>query len=243
MLLQQRGIELVSRLNKANRKADFRRGKRLGNHDHIVQWSKPSSIRSLDWSTYKSLPDSITIRETLIHVAQPGFRTKQIIIVTTLLDPEQTTREDLAALYRQRWNNELDLRSLKSTLQMHHLRCKSPELVRKEIWTHALAYNLIRTVIAQAAATHKLVPRSVSFKGAVQTLEAFQPMLERATHNSAQRASLYQNLLEAIATHRVGDRPNRFEPRVKKRRLNHYGWLMQPRAEIKRKMAQGLTEI
>lgn len=243
LLLQQRGIELVARLNKANRKADFRRGKRLGDHDHIVQWNKPSSIRSLDRSTYKSLPDSITIRETLIHVAQPGFRTKQIIVVTTLLDPAQTTREDLAALYRERWNNELDLRSLKSTLQMHHLRCKSPELVRKEIWTHALAYNLIRIAIAQAAATHKLVPRSISFKGAVQTLEAFQPILERAAHHSPQSASLYQNLLEAIATHRVGDRPNRFEPRVKKRRLNHYGWLMQPRAEIKRKMAQGVTEI
>jgi hypothetical protein len=127
-------------------------------------------------------------------------------------------------------------------LTQTHLRCKSPELVRKEIWTHALAYNLIRIAIAQAATTHKLVPRSISFKGAVQTLEAFQPTLERAVH-SPQRASLYQNLLEAIATHRVGDRPNRFEPRVKKRRLNQYGWLMQPRAEIKRKMAQGVTEI
>lgn len=243
LLLQQRGVELVARLNKANRKADFRRGKRLGDHDHVVQWFKPSSIRSLDWPTYRTLPDCITIRETLIRVAQPGFRTKEIVVVTTLLDPTQTTREDLAVLYRERWNNELDLRSLKSTLQMHHLRCKTPGLVRKEIWTHALAYNLLRTVIAQAAATHDLVPRSISFKGASQTLEAFQPMMERVAHCGARRLSLYQDLLDAIVIHRVADRPNRFEPRVKKRRLNHYGWLMRPRAEIKRKMTQHVTEI
>lgn len=243
LLLQRRGIELVARLNKANRKADFRRGKRLGDHDHIVRWYKPSSIRSLDWSTYKALPDFITIRETLVRVAQTGFRTKEIVVVTTLLDPTQTTREDLASLYRQRWNNELDLRCLKSTLQMNHLRCKTPELVRKEIWTHALAYNLIRAIIAQAAATHDLPPRSISFKGASQTLEAFQPMLAQVANCTAKCLELYHALLNVIAKHRVADRPNRFEPRVKKRRLNHYGWLMQPRAEIKRKMAQELTKI
>ena len=107
VLLQKRGVELVSRLNKANRKADFRRGKRLGNEDHIVCWRKPSGIRSLDWQTYKSLPDSITIREARIRVAQPGFRTKCIVVVTTLLDPRQTTKDDLATLYRARWNNEV----------------------------------------------------------------------------------------------------------------------------------------
>src|SRR5205085_9683125 len=120
----------------------------------------------------------ITNRETFIRVAQPGFRTKSIVVVTTLLDPQQTTPQELAALYRARWNNELDLRSIKCTLQMHHLRCKTPELVRKEIWTHVLAYNLIRTIMARAASTHDLMPRSISFKGTVQTLEAFQPVIE-----------------------------------------------------------------
>ena len=244
LLLKERGIELVGRLNKANRKADFRRGKRLGHHDHIVRWFKPTSIRSLDWQTYKSLPEYITIRETEFRVAQPGFRTKAIVVVTTLLDPQQTTTEDLATLYRARWNNEIDLRSIKSTMQMHHLRCMTPELVRKEIWTHILAYNLIRTIMAQAAATHHLLPRSISFKGASQTLEAFQPMIElRAAHGTAHRLRLYQTLLDAIATHRVADRPDRYEPRVKKRRANHYGWLTKPRAEIKRTMAKGITTI
>jgi len=101
-MLQQQGIELVLRLNKANRKADFRRGKRLAHHDHIVRWAKPTSIRSLDRANYSTLPDYITIRETLVRVAQPGFRTKTIVVVTTLLDPQQTTPADLASLYRAR---------------------------------------------------------------------------------------------------------------------------------------------
>ena len=122
--------------------------------------------------------------------------------MTTLLDREQTTPEDLATLYRARWNNELDLRSIKRTLQMHELRCKMPELVRKKIWTHILAYNLVRTVMIQAAAIHDLMPRSISFKGTVQTLEAFQPLIElQGIHHRASLLQLYRHLLNAIATH------------------------------------------
>lgn len=241
LLLQERGVEFVSRLNKANRKPDFRRGKRLGNDDHIVRWFKPTSIRSLDWQTYKLLPEYITVREARIRVEQPGFRTKVVVVVTTLLDPRQTTQEDLATLYRERWNNELDLRSIKSTMQMGDLRCKTPELVRKEVWTHVLAYNLIRTIIAQAASRHDIQPRSISFKGTIQTLEAFQPLIAfRGERSAVHRMALYQQLLDAVATHQVADRPDRFEPRMKKHRRNHYGWLTKPRAEIKRLMAKGL---
>jgi hypothetical protein len=241
LLLQERGVEFVSRLNKANRKLDFRRGKRLGNDDHIVRWFKPTSIRSLDWQTYKLLPEYITVREARIRIEHPGFRTKVVVVVTTLLDPRQTTQEDLATLYRERWNNELDLRSIKSTMQMGDLRCKTPELVRKEVWTHVLAYNLIRTIIAQAASRHDIQPRSISFKGTIQTLEAFQPLIVfRGERSAAHRMALYQQLLDAVATHQVADRPDRFEPRVKKHRRNHYGWLTKPRAEIKRLMAKGL---
>src|SRR5262245_13876715 len=136
--LQERGIDMVSRLNKAHRTADFRRGKRVGHQDHIVRWLKPTFVRSLDWQTHKALPEYITVRETFIRVAQRGFRTRSIVVVTTLLDPQQTTKEDLAILYRARWNNELDLRSIKSTMQMRQLRCKTPEMVHKEVWTHIL---------------------------------------------------------------------------------------------------------
>jgi hypothetical protein len=244
VLLKDRGLELVGRLNKAHRSADFRRGKRLGDQDHIVHWRKPTSIRSLDWQSYKALPESVMVRETRIRVTQPGFRTKSIVVVTTLLDPQQTSQEDLATLYRARWNNELDLRSIKCTMQMDRLRCKTPELVRKEIWTHVLAYNLIRTLIAQAASKHDIVPRSISFKGTIQTLEAFQPMLElQAEKGSAHRVRLYQNLLHAIATHRVADRPDRFEPRLMKYRRYQYDWLTRPRSEVKRDMAKGVIKI
>jgi len=244
VLLTERGVDFVGRLNKAHRTADFRRGKRLGPQDHLVRWLKPTSIRSLDRQSYHALPESVTIRETKIRVTQPGFRTKAVVVVTTLLDPQQASKEDLAALYRARWNNELDLRSIKSTMQMRDLRCKTPELVRKEIWTHVLAYNLMRTLMAQAAATHDLQPRSISFKGAIQTLEAFQPLVDlQVSRGADHRLALYDKLLEAIATHRVGDRPDRFEPRVKKRRRNHYGWLTRPRSEVKRKMAKGVNNI
>jgi hypothetical protein len=242
-LLRERRVELVSRLNKAHRKADFRRGRRLGPDDHVVRWAKPTSIRSLDRETYHALPDSVTVRETRVRVRQPGFRTRSIVVVTTLLDPKQTTKEDLATLYRARWHNELDLRSLKSAMQMGELRCKAPESVRKEVWAHVLAYNLIRTVMAQAAARHGVAPRTISFTGAMQTLEAFQPLLEfGAAPDAASRLRLYHDLLDAIATHRVGDRPDRYEPRLKKRRRNNYDWLTKPRAELKRKMAKGVTE-
>jgi len=201
---------------------------------------KPTSIRALDRRTYNSLPESITVRETKVRVTQPGFRTRSIVVVTSLLDPRRTTKEDLASLYRARWNNELDLRSLKSTLQMHQLRCKTPGLVRSEIWTHVLAYNLIRTTMAQAATTHDLLPRCISFKGACQTLEAFQPVIElQAAQGPLHRLDLYLDLLDAIATHQVADRPDRFEPRLKKQRRDHYGWLTRPRADVKRDMAKG----
>jgi hypothetical protein len=127
-------------------------------------------------------------------------------------------------------------------MQMRELRCKTPELVRKEVWAHILAYNLIRTIMAQAAAKHDMAPRSVSFKGTLQTLEAFQPLLELGATDDAGRLELYHDLLDAIASHRVGDWPDRYEPRLKKRRRNFYDWLTEPRAKIKRKMAKGFTK-
>jgi hypothetical protein len=244
VMLQQRGLELVSRLNKANRKADFRKGQRLGKEDHLVRWRKPTSIRSVDRKTYQSLPEYLTVRETRIHVEQRGFRSQVIIVVTTLLDPAQTTKQDLALLYRARWNNELDLRSIKSTMQMDILRCKTPELVRKEIWTHILAYNLIRTIMAQAACQHDIEPRTISFKGALQTLEAFQPLIDfQGDRGPSFRATLYRHLLDAIALHRVADRPDRFEPRKRKRSLLKVEWMTEPRWVLKRQMLKRVREI
>ena len=176
LLLKRQGVDSVTQL-RVTRNVDFRKGSRLGKGDHLVRWRKPNTRRWVDRETYKSFPADLTVRECRVNIQQPGFRAKHIIVVTTLLDAEKYPKEDLAQLYRARWNAELDLRSLKVDLQMDILRCKTPELVRKEIWTHVLAYNLIRTVMAQAAISHQIEPRTISFKGAKQTLEAFQSVL------------------------------------------------------------------
>ena len=242
--LKQRGVDSVSRLNRAHRSADFRRGKRLGKDDHIVRWQKPGrKPDSIDRQTFNSLPDFLEVRECRIRVKQRGFRTRNVIVVTTLLDPVQYTKEDLCQLYFARWNAEIDLASIKVTMQMGVLRCRTPELVRKEVWTHILAYNLIRTVMAQAAAKHDLEPRTISFKGALRTLEEFQRLIDyQGDRGSAKRHYLYQALLDCIATHRVADRPDRFEPRLRKRRPKHYAFLRKPRHVIKSEMHKGITK-
>jgi Transposase DDE domain len=242
-LLKQRGVDTVSRLS-AHRRADFRKGRRLGKDDHLVVWRKPTSIRSVDRRTYNALPDSITVREVQFRVEQPGFRTRSVVVVTTILDPGQASAEELASLYRARWNNELDLRSIKVTLQMDLLRCKTPELVRKEIWTHVLAYNLIRTVMAQAASREGAEPRSISFKATLQVLEAFRPLIAyHAGRGAGHLAALYEPLLRAIAVHRVADRPDRFEPRMTKKGPRGYESLKRPRKEIKLQMLKRAIKI
>jgi len=242
-MLKARGVDSVSRLS-SHRKADFRRGKRLAKGDHIVKWPKRTKPRAMDRETFKSLPEFLTIREVRVRVSQRGFRTRNIIVVTTILDTDEFTKCDLAELYLARWNNELDLRSLKQTMQMDILRCKTPELVRKEIWTHILAYNLIRTIIAQSAVRHDVTPRSISFKTAIQILEAFKPIIAiQGRCNSTLRKILYGQLLDAIAVHKVGNRPNRFEPRRIKRKKGAYDWLTKPRDEMKRHILKQLNKI
>ena len=161
--------------------------------------------------------------------------------VTLLSEADAMWRGE--ALYRARWNNELDLRSIKSTMKMDVLRCKTPELVHKEIWTHILAYNLIRTIMAQAAAKRGIQPRTISFKGALQTLEAFQPLIDfQGRRDSSLRAVLYQQLLDAVALHRVANRPDRFEPRYRKRRSKRYAELKMPRREAKLAILKGVSK-
>jgi len=230
-LLKQRGIDVVMRVHQA-REVDFCRGQRLGRNDHVVVWPKPAQRPDwMDEATYAALPNELVMREILVQVGQKGFRTEEVIVATTLLDPEAYTQDEIADLYRARWYAELDLRSLKETMQMDVLRGKTPEIVRKEIWVHVLAYNLIRTVMAQAAQRHGILPRTISFKGAMQTLQAFQPHLAAASPEELPR--LCAAIWEAVATHRVGDRPDRYEPRVKKRRPKPYKLLTQPRREAR----------
>jgi len=230
-MLCQRNSDVVMRLHQ-RRDADFRRGDRLGRNDHVVKWVKPAQCPAwMDEATYTALPDELPMREIRVRISQPGFRTEEVLVVTTLLDEELYPADEIAALYRARWNAELDLRSLKDTMHMDVLRGKKPDIVRKEIWVHGLAYNLIRTVIAQAAQRYGLVPRRISFKGALQTLREFQPHLAGASRQDLPQ--MCERVLHAIATHHVGNRPNRYEPRVKKRRPKQYPLLTQPRDQAR----------
>jgi len=233
-LAQQRGADMVCRLHQ-RRKVDFRRGRRLGPEDHVVVWTKPARPAWMDEATYAALPATLAVREVRIRVQRPGYRTRVLVVATTLLDPEEFPRQDIAILYRIRWYAELDLRALKQTLQMDILRGQTPEMVRKEVWAHLLAYNLVRGLMAQAAQEAGLVPVQLSFKGAVQTVNAFAAVLWTATAEELE--AIASRLREALATHRVNERPHRYEPRKRKRRPKGYPLLNEPRSQARARLA------
>lgn len=216
-LLLGRGVDSLIRKHQ-KRHTDFRTGRRLGRDDHLVYWRKPEQPDWMSPEQYAALPAELTLREVRIRVAQRGFRTKTLVVVTTLLDAGEYPAEELAMLYRRRWQAELHLRSLKIVLQMDHLRCKTPERVRNELYTHLLGYNLIRGVMAAAAFQSGRSPWEISFKGTLQTLSQFLPLLLSGAASEVWCAAL----LTAVAAHIVGNRPDRFQPRRVKRRPKHY---------------------
>jgi Transposase DDE domain len=228
--LKQRGVDSVCRLHQ-RRLNDYRRGRRLGKEDHVVIWSKPARPDWMDESAYESIPCEMEVRIVRIRVAIRGFRTRVLDVVTTLLDADVYTKSDLATLYRRRWEAELHLRSIKVVLGLDVLRCKTPALVRKELWMGLLGYNVIRGLMTEAAKAHGRGPHRVSFKGALQTLQANETALREGT--PVVRAWLWGILLESIANDEVRHRPNRVEPRARKRRPKPYPLLTIPRAEAK----------
>jgi hypothetical protein len=231
--LKGRGVDGVFRMHQL-RKCDFRRGRRLGVEDHVVTWTRPDRPDWMDENIYAQMPEQLAMRELRIKVQQPGFRVNELVLVTTLLEGGEYTKAEVADLFLRRWNVELDIRSIKCSIGMDILRCKTPEMVRKEIWMHMLAYNLIRGVMATAAETHGEDPRHLSFKGALQTMTAFQDELRRATPE--ERVHLIEEMLKAIAHHRVADRPGRVEPRANKRRPKPTRFLMEPRKEARKRL-------
>jgi hypothetical protein len=179
---------------------------------------------------YRSYPQSLTVRQVSVDARDKNNRAEQFKVVTTILDASIGGAQ-IGGLYERRWEGEVDIRSIKSTMKMDVLRCKSPEMVEKEIWAHLLAYNLLRTVMAVAASESKVEPRKISFKGAKQTLSAFAPKLEAA--RPEQRAGLVEAMILAVGYHRVGSRPGRWEPRAWKRRAKPTRRLGHPRCVAK----------
>jgi hypothetical protein len=236
-LWRARGVDAVVRLHQA-RRADFRAGRRLGPGDHVVTWARPDRPPWLDEAADAELPRALEVREVAVRVPQRGFRTRRLVVVTTLLDADAYPAAALAALYRARWNAELDLRSLKATLGLDVLRCRTPGMVRKEFWAHLLAYNLIRAVMARAAQDLGCPPRELSFAGAWQAVRAFGERLLEA--DGARAAELREWLLVVVGSHQVGDRPDRVEPRARKRRPKHGAILSKPRDQARAELRSGV---
>src|SRR6516165_3775998 len=225
--LRQRGVELVARAQYQRVGTQTVESRPDGD---VIVWQRPNKPHGMAGEQYRTYPKTLLMRQVSVDARDKDNRVEQFQVITTILDASIDGRQ-IGKLFERRWDGEVDIRSIKATMQMDVLRCKTPEMVRKEFWAHLLAYNLLRTVMAVAASENGLEPRQVSFKGAKQAVMAFAPKIEAA--RSEERAALIDALLRTIAYHRVGDRPGRWEPRARKRRPKPGVRLMQPRAEAK----------
>jgi hypothetical protein len=225
--LRERGIDLVAR---AQYQRVASQTLQSGPDGDILLWQRPNKPHGMTGEQYRRYPKSLLMRQVTVDARDRNNRAEQFKVVTTILDASIDGGQ-FGDLYERRWDGEVDIRSIKSVMQMDVLRCKTPEMVHKEIWAHLLAYNLLRTVMAVAASEHGLEPRQVSFKGAKQAVTAFAPKIEAARPED--RPALIDALLAVIAYHRVGNRPGRWEPRARKRRPKPGARLTQPRAIAK----------
>ena len=232
-MAQRRGADVVARLH-ASRTQDFREGCRYGPGQRVMFWKRPARPEWLDEATYQSLPRVLTVREILVHVDRPGYRTRRLIVATTLLDRRQYSREAVAELYGARWQVELDIRALKVNLGLGELRCQSPEMLEREIWAGLLAYNLARKVGCQVACLQKVRPRQISFTACRQALCA--GLEQRVLATAEERLHQGTALLTRLGQERVGNRPGRVEPREVKRSGKGYPRLRRPRARARARL-------
>jgi hypothetical protein len=222
--LHMMGVDVLTRQH-AQRVTDFRRGKRLGKRDHLVIWKRPARPAWMPEESYAQMPEELTLRESKVA---------QWVLVSTLIDPLQVSKEQLNALYVQRWHIEIDLRAIKDVMGMDILRCKSASMVQKEVGAYLLAYNLIRAAMAQAAACAKLLPRQLSFCGAKRMINGFADLLRAKAARGLTRMFAY--VRGAIAELRLPHRPNRAEPRAVKRRPKPHRLLTEPRDVARAKL-------
>jgi hypothetical protein len=180
---------------------------------------------------YEQIPETMTLREIRFQVTVPGRRVETLIVVTSLTDAVAYPKEDIAELYGFRWNAELDIRDIKQTLNLDHVRCKTPDMVRRELWVTLLAYNLIRKLIATAAAVHARQPRQLGFTLACQTILSSWMLLATGTCRDVRQ--LWRRALQRIAANEVANRPGRIEPRMIKRRRDHYPLMHDPRRMLR----------
>lgn len=232
-LLSDRGVDSVMRIHQ-QRKVDFRRGTRLGKYDCIQILERPqrpskSQVTPGEW---KKLPDTLAVRIVRIHVKIPGFRTAKIDVITTLLDSEKYPANALRELYMRRWAIELYFRDIKISLGMDVLRCKTPDMVKKELSMHAIVYNMVRAIMQEASITNNVPLARLSFKGVVDTLREWSPVF-CDSKPKMERQRLYSSMLSVVASDEVLERPARSEPRAKKRRGKSYQLMTLPRRKMR----------
>ena len=235
-LIQQQRADGMIRKHHA-RKTDFRTGKKNGIGDHQVQWSKPKQRpKHMSQQEFDALPKTMMVREVSLRLTRKGWRDQCIIVVTTLLDAKRYSAQQLTQLYGCRWTAaEVNLRHVKTTLHMEMLTAKTPSMVRQEFWAHLLGYNLLRTIMEQAALKADYQRARLSLQ---QTRQGFRAILsELGASEHSQRERLYDDLLNETAMELLPDRPNRLEPRVVKQRPKPFPRMKQPRSVLKAKMA------
>lgn len=224
----ERRVQAVFRV-KGVRRRDFRQGKRVSHDERLVQWRKPAQpAKTIDAKAWARLPQLLNLRLVRCRLALPGFRTRQVIVVTTLLDSAQYPPEALSQLYFRRWAMELTLRNIKITLQMDQLSCKNPQNLEREIRMHFLVHNLVRRLMLETARRHHVSLERVSFAGSLAAARRYGEALLQA-RSQRQRQHLMQELFAALAADLVPDRPGRREPRAVKRRPKPYPRLMNHR--------------
>lgn len=219
-MFRARGADVLFQQHQ-RRITDFRRGHRLGTKDHIVVWQKP--LKRPNWlsqAQYDATPDTQLIREVRVNAKT---------LITTMLSAQSVSRKMLGDLYARRWDVELDLRNIKSTLGLEILRCKTPQMGEKELWSGLLAYNLIRLLMVRSAQQAHLLPRCISFKHTLQMWLAW-------SHHGPPDLQHLDALLMPIAQRRVGDRSGRTEPRALKRRPRAFPLLTTPRAKARKEI-------
>lgn len=231
---KDKGIDSVITLARRIPATELDATEILGKDDLLTHWKKPvrSKASSYSQEDWEQLPETLTLRQIKVTVSQPGFRVSSFYIITTLLDAQTYPADELAGLYFQRWDVELFFRDIKTTMAMDILRCKTPDMVRKEIMMHLIVYNCIRGLMIEAAQDKGIPVREVSFKGSIQALRQWEPHLNQSKLSKLERAHLIQLLYESIADKMVADRPGRSEPRAVKRRPKPYQLLTRPRHEM-----------
>jgi hypothetical protein len=232
--LQLQGVDGLFRLH-ASRNEDLRRGQSLGHNDRLMTWPKPDKkAANMSAEQWQALPATLSVRMVRFRLRTGRGRCKKITLVTTLTDPILWPLELLAALYARRWKIELYFDDIKTTLHLDMLSCLSPAMIHKELEMHLLAYNLIRSIMAEAASVCHAPLDRLSFKGTLDTARQYSDIIAQIpVSNRKLRQRLYADMLAVIAQDQVPERPDRFEPRCQKRRPKRYPFMTRPRHQLK----------